>query len=367
MGRYETIKAHTNVAISWIVETACAHGNGVRFDEPHPPVVSTEEILRQGQYLQDLGVTIVMLSNVWCSFREAVRGRQKYADKFAQEQPEHQGNAGHVYFLDVLRRVTEMLSEVIQVQRISSSQNETQENSSRFSNLFEALSIDEVDEPIESQPHDDPVTDDSALKESNKPSTTRYEPAIDVSEELNLRWYCFRDEVISITGWVSQMWAGYTKSGNIKDLWLVTLLSDLAIEMIFKLYEELPEKLKTDEESTKVGSARYNRVIYPPPTIILAKEYDALVSWTRNWPGQATRYAAIRNIDSIHPLAGYHRDMWKHFDMPIAVKENVCEQYSHLPDHEGDQQARLKYSENFIMPLEDPNFLRKKNPLVPGN
>ncbi|KAI0569378.1 hypothetical protein Ptr902_05534 [Pyrenophora tritici-repentis] len=53
--------------------------------------------------------------------------------------------------------------------------------------------------------------------------------------------------------------------------------------------------------------------------------------------------------------------------MPIAVKENVCEQYSHLPDHEGDQQARLKYSENFIMPLEDPNFLRKKNPLVPGN
>ncbi|KAA8622733.1 hypothetical protein PtrV1_04039 [Pyrenophora tritici-repentis] len=50
--------------------------------------------------------------------------------------------------------------------------------------------------------------------------------------------------------------------------------------------------------------------------------------------------------------------------MPIAVKENVCEQYSHLPDHEGDQQARLKYSENFIMPLEDPNFLRKKNPLL---
>ncbi|EFQ95078.1 hypothetical protein PTT_07022 [Pyrenophora teres f. teres 0-1] len=234
MGRYEAIEAHTNVAVSWVIEAARAHGNDVRaFNDrqsqgatstrvgstvPKPGrlkgkarreakqnalksastttyKISTEEILRQVQYLQNLGVSIVMSRNVSFAFRTSVRGRQGYAERFAQEQPEHQENAGHVYFLDVLRRVAEMLSEVVQVQKRSFGQRATEANSFKVANMFEALSIDEIDESINNLP-----PDDSAPETSNESSKTCYEPAIDVSEEFNLRWYCFRDDVVSITG-----------------------------------------------------------------------------------------------------------------------------------------------------------------------
>ncbi|CAA9961992.1 hypothetical protein PTMSG1_05369 [Pyrenophora teres f. maculata] len=136
-----------------------------------------------------------MSRNVSFAFRTSVRGRQRYAERFVQERPAHQENAGHVYFLDVLRRVAEMLSEVVQVHKISFGQRATEANSFKVPNMFEALSIDEIDESINNLP-----PDDSAPETSNEPSKTCYEPAIDVSEEFNLRWYCFRADVVSITG-----------------------------------------------------------------------------------------------------------------------------------------------------------------------
>jgi hypothetical protein len=64
--------------------------------------VSTAEILRQADFLKSLGEPLVMSKTVWGAFREAIRGCQQYTEKFAKEEPDHKGNAGHVYFLDVL-------------------------------------------------------------------------------------------------------------------------------------------------------------------------------------------------------------------------------------------------------------------------
>ncbi|RMZ70610.1 CFEM domain-containing [Pyrenophora seminiperda CCB06] len=287
MGRYAQIKVHTNVAISWLIETACAHGNDVRTVseqglEAKPSTLSTantksgrlkgkarkaaklqeqnvdnsvetttyevttEEIIRQARYLQNLGASIVMSRNAWRAFKEAVRGRQQYAEKFAQEQPQHKGNAGHIYFLDILRRVADMLSGIVQVHKTSSDQTKMQEDISfEIFNLFEALSIDQADEPMDNLPSDGQVPEIST-----KPST-RYKPSIKYEEDVKLHCYCFRDDVLSITSWVSKMWARYCLQGcNVKDLWRVTLLSDLAIEIIFKLEDELMKKVKTRENIT---------------------------------------------------------------------------------------------------------------------
>jgi hypothetical protein len=41
-----------------------------------------------------------MPKHVWRAYKDAIRGRQKYANKFAAEEPEHEGNEGHIYFLE---------------------------------------------------------------------------------------------------------------------------------------------------------------------------------------------------------------------------------------------------------------------------
>mgnify|MGYP006877417669 CR=1 FL=1 len=131
MRRFAKIKAQSEAAKSWVIEIAYAYGSDVRIIDEQglefEPIslsafntnyeVSTKEILRQGHYLQNLGMTIVMSRSTWYAFQGAVRGRQEYAEKYAREQPDHKGNAGHVYFLEVLRRVKDMLSGFIQVQK----------------------------------------------------------------------------------------------------------------------------------------------------------------------------------------------------------------------------------------------------------
>ena len=77
----------------------------------------------------------------------------------------------------------------------------------------------------------------------------------------------------------------------------------------------------------------------------------------------------LREIDHGHrlaPLAGFHRNLEKHFEFDFGEKERLRKMFENLPDPEGDLQARLKSSQEFIAPPQDSNFLRKHNPLVPG-
>ena len=68
---------------------------------------------------------------------------------------------------------------------------------------------------------------------------------------MDLQWHCFRDEVQSIIAWVVKIRAEYSQDGNIKDLWLATLLSGLALEMTSKLEEELQQSCKSIDEFIK--------------------------------------------------------------------------------------------------------------------
>ena len=79
MRRFAKIKAQSEAAKSWVIEIAYAYGSDVRIIDEQglefEPIslsafntnyeVSTKEILRQGHYLQNLGMTIVMSRSTW--------------------------------------------------------------------------------------------------------------------------------------------------------------------------------------------------------------------------------------------------------------------------------------------------------------
>lgn len=101
------------------------------------------------------------------------------------------------------------------------------------------------------------------------------------------------------------MWASYTKSGNMKDLWLVALLSDLAAETIFKLEEELHEKVKTDEEFIKGVTSLFGdwAILFLTMGASRNTRVKAL-----NWP-ISVRYLTKRHPDTKHPGLEHLEDL----------------------------------------------------------
>jgi hypothetical protein len=155
MSQYARIKEQTNTAISWLVETARQHGAPVSKVEksdanplatatgwlkgkarkeakraqqegmvtnafndpsngPHArSAVGTQDILRYANHLAGVKQGLEMPGYVQRAFQCAIQGRQKYADRFAKEQPEDPGNAPHSYFIGVLTRVLELIARRI--------------------------------------------------------------------------------------------------------------------------------------------------------------------------------------------------------------------------------------------------------------
>jgi hypothetical protein len=209
-----------------------------------PYKVSTEEILRQARYLESLHKDLVMSKLTWNAFKEAVRGREEYARRFSKEQPEHEGNAGHVYFLDVLRRLVDMIGKVVRVQENSSDTSAKQKDDGiTLHNLFEALQGVELagnsQATIDSDTPFEENTADSAVATAR---SAHYEPTIDPKEEVRLRWYCFQVDTDSIISWVVSMWDQYLRQceGG-ASLESTSLLSDLALEVLYKLEDEMKD------------------------------------------------------------------------------------------------------------------------------
>jgi hypothetical protein len=167
MSTYGWIKSQTNRAVSWLVDTASAHASEKRFaqdprtnqdlatpdsaapkqgrlkgkartearkakeaealrstrEAPKPTSysyqVSTDELLRLARHLLDLQETFIMPKHVWRAYKDAIRGRQKYANKFTAEEPEHEGNEGHVYSLEILRQIISILQGCVLVQTMA--------------------------------------------------------------------------------------------------------------------------------------------------------------------------------------------------------------------------------------------------------
>ncbi|KAI4952089.1 hypothetical protein J4E91_003551 [Alternaria rosae] len=338
MGRYARIKLQTNVAIPWLIETAHEHGSNMqvtsnknsnplatptqtsstssaktgrlkgkarkeakKMEQPQVQAsspkknasrisyeVPTEEILRQARYLENFGQELVMSRSVWNAFKEAVRGRAEHAARFAEEEPEHEGNAGHVYFLDILRQVVDMITK--------------HDKELTLHNLFESFQDIELPNDTSETATLDVPSDESTTDGALFPTPpARYEPATDSKEELRLRWLCFKGEADSIISWAA------------------SLLSDLALELIHKLEDDMTD----DRDMVQV------------PKLI---ESASLQDWV------ATTLALS--------------------DFRMERKEKVIMACRSIPDPAGTASARLQHSEDYVMLPEDSHFLRKNNPLI---
>jgi len=137
---YEEYKTCTEIYTSWLMVTAEDHGSTIQSSRPIEPVearsgrprksaarkkwakdrdaaaaanstpdgrpihlMSSREILKQGEFLSRLLETITMPRAVWQGYMWALAGRQQYAAKYARiELREDMEIDGHVDFIGVL-------------------------------------------------------------------------------------------------------------------------------------------------------------------------------------------------------------------------------------------------------------------------
>jgi hypothetical protein len=79
--------------------------------------ISTEKILEFAEYIGNQEMMVKMPKFIWYSYRRAIRTRQKFAARFANEELEaKESNDGHIYFLWVLNRCHEIFHNNLEVQ-----------------------------------------------------------------------------------------------------------------------------------------------------------------------------------------------------------------------------------------------------------
>jgi hypothetical protein len=286
MSTYGWIKSQTNRAVSWLVNTASAHASEVRFaqdpranqdlatpdsaapkqgrlkgkartearkakeaealrstrEAPKPTSysyqVSTDELLRLARHLRDLQETFIMPKYVWRAYKDAIRGRQKYANKFTAEEPEHEGNEGHVYFLEILRQIISILQGCVLVQTMAGMPDLSHQDqgTKAVENLFMQLSIDPVDDMIEEG--DDSNVDTMEDITSTSASPARYEPKLNPTEDNKLLWFCFLDDAADLQDFTVRLWQSYLEGGDgAPGLPVVTFLTEAAMAQIVMLEE----------------------------------------------------------------------------------------------------------------------------------
>lgn len=99
------------------------------------------------------------------------------------------------------------------------------------------------------------------------------------------------------------------------------------------------------------------------------EELNILIQFIQVNPVQLDRYRRIREISpdgSKGALCGLHRNMWKDMTLSYEYKLMMMDRIEGLEDHPGSTEAYYKYTEKFIVPNQDPNFLRASNPALCG-
>ncbi|KAL1798839.1 hypothetical protein ACET3X_002876 [Alternaria dauci] len=82
--------------------------------------ISTETILKLATHIAGKDMTSTMPKFVWYSYKRAVRTRQAYADRYAQEElSDRTSDSGHIYFLWLLKYCHEILEKKIKVQSLA--------------------------------------------------------------------------------------------------------------------------------------------------------------------------------------------------------------------------------------------------------
>ncbi|RII21134.1 hypothetical protein CUC08_Gglean000296 [Alternaria sp. MG1] len=159
-GSYEQYKLDTSRFIFWLV--VIARDNGYKIDDPAIPQngtqqqpskrlkgkerkqaketaaskaasstaslttskgkysISTETILKMARHIAAKKMSSTMPKFVWYSYKRAVRTRQAYAERYAQEElSERTSDSGHIYFLWLLRHCHEILEKKVKVQSVA--------------------------------------------------------------------------------------------------------------------------------------------------------------------------------------------------------------------------------------------------------
>lgn len=298
--------------------------------------VPTEEILRRARYREDHGQELVMSRTVWNAFKEAVRGRAEYAVRVAEEEPEHEGNAGQVHFLDMLRQVVNMVTKVVRVQTTSQGILATQHDKElTLYNLFEALQDIELPNDTPETATLDAPSDESTTDGALLPTPpTCYEPAIDSKEELRQRWLCFKDEADSIMSWIIGMWKQYFhRCEEDASLETASLQPDLALELIYKLEDDMTDNVDMVQVAKLIESASLQDWV--ATTLALSDFHVAM--------REDTRYLVVlKLLHKRHPTLGV--DQYKDFTLADAKFVRYLTELQH----------EMVSSER---PIEGPNWL----------
>lgn len=271
MDLYGPIRLATETTISWVVETALARGCTVQFlhdsesdrakvtqktvrlkgkarkaametakrVESSPPpkarMVSGKEIVRLAKLLQDQEEIIMVPLRVRKDMRRALLGRQFFAEKFAQNEPDNPGNPPHAHFAKTLSLVLDILTPIMDVKSaVDRSQTVKIDTAVDLSNYFQALTIDPADEGASGEANENPLMQNQAI------APILYKNEIDPLEEMRLRLMCLKVHVEEATEYVVGLWTSYfTNTGTPNDLAIVTLVTEAALARVIYLIHEL--------------------------------------------------------------------------------------------------------------------------------
>ncbi|KAF2866299.1 hypothetical protein BDV95DRAFT_611763 [Massariosphaeria phaeospora] len=295
MASYRQYKLDTEVYVSWIIETGNTFGNDVKTEEKPAEAkqaqsagrlkgkarlaakkstkqlasaaatqaassssatstdtrpqyrVSTQEILRQAKFLASRNTALVMATNVWHSFKRALRVRKLYAERHAQEQPSStKANDSHAYFIWVLERTWDLFKDRVRFQSVTKAgtgHTVLDKDEKPLENLFDHLDVEDSSHP-ESLEDEEKEADDVPTPEP----TQLYTPVVDKKDELRFQWFCFLEELKRYCKFSEDLWNQYREDKI--GLCEATLINDALIALVQEAEKQLFERAAADANTS---------------------------------------------------------------------------------------------------------------------
>ncbi|KAH6883029.1 hypothetical protein BKA58DRAFT_28850 [Alternaria rosae] len=301
-GSYEQYKLDTNRFIFWLIDTANKRGYNMadpaKIQQPSkrlkgkartqatastPPianstasktnyVISTEKILELAKHIANHKETSTMPKFVWYSYKRAVRTRQAYADRYAQDElSETASEDGHIYFLWLLKYCHTILMKKVVVQAVSRSKTAapaqlrfniaTEPTSATSPHLVSAPALHTVDNGQNAMAEEAAATeaereaightlDELARKfeldmKAKQDTEVELEKGRKYKEELALRKSCLVDDMRIIVEQLESDWDDTHKATGDKDYLdeiRATLITEAAFDLIRRKEEVLVQE-----------------------------------------------------------------------------------------------------------------------------
>ncbi|KAF2108009.1 hypothetical protein BDV96DRAFT_653217 [Lophiotrema nucula] len=116
-----------------------------------------------------------------------------------------------------------------------------------------------------------------------------------------------------------------------------------------------------------LAKAHEAKVVSPTSINDLVAKFFTIRSWITIWPLPRQRYTMLRSLPANHHLSGLHREYFDRLEESEEEKQRLTKyltrSYKDLP---GNSKTRKQYLNENINPPKDPDFLRKKNPILTG-